>query len=244
MGQGRGCAQGRTRTDGPGVRAQARRRCVLRPEDRLRRQRQHRPQVAAGHDPARLQRARALRHVVHRRGQQGASSDLGSAMTRYGTRPRVRSRPHSNRRAWRTSSSPATVRSTARRSTSTSATASAASGSWARSSSTTTRPSASTCRTSARTTRSIVRSRIGDDALWDKAEGALKAALEQTGLAYELKPGDGAFYGPKIDFDVSDSIGRKWQLGTIQLDYNAPERFDMSYIGEDNKEHRPISDRR
>jgi threonyl-tRNA synthetase len=82
--------------------------------------------------------------------------------------------------------------------------------------------------------------RIGDDALWDKAEGALKAALEKTGLPYELKPGDGAFYGPKIDFDVSDSIGRKWQLGTIQLDYNAPERFDMTYIGDDNKEHRPV----
>ncbi|NVB78127.1 MAG: threonine--tRNA ligase [Kofleriaceae bacterium] len=82
--------------------------------------------------------------------------------------------------------------------------------------------------------------RIGDDALWDKAEGALKSALEKTGLPYELKPGDGAFYGPKIDFDVSDSIGRKWQLGTIQLDYNAPERFDMSYIGDDNKEHRPV----
>ena len=67
--------------------------------------------------------------------------------------------------------------------------------------------------------------KLGDDALWDKAEAALKAALEETGLAYELKPGDGAFYGPKIDFDVADSIGRKWQLGTIQLDYLAPERF-------------------
>jgi len=82
--------------------------------------------------------------------------------------------------------------------------------------------------------------KIGDDALWDKAEGALKAALEQTGLAYELKPGDGAFYGPKIDFDVADSLGRKWQLGTIQLDYNAAERFDLSYIGADNSEHRPV----
>jgi threonyl-tRNA synthetase len=82
--------------------------------------------------------------------------------------------------------------------------------------------------------------KIGDDALWDKAEGALKAALEQTGLPYELKPGDGAFYGPKIDFDVADSIGRKWQLGTIQLDYNAPERFDLGYIGPDNVEHRPV----
>ena len=82
--------------------------------------------------------------------------------------------------------------------------------------------------------------RIGDDAMWDRAETALKAALDGLGLAYELKPGDGAFYGPKIDFDVSDSIGRKWQLGTIQLDYAAPERFDLSYIGEDGKEHRPV----
>jgi threonyl-tRNA synthetase len=82
--------------------------------------------------------------------------------------------------------------------------------------------------------------KIGDDALWDKAETSLKDALEKTGLPYELKPGDGAFYGPKIDFDVADSIGRKWQLGTIQLDYNAPERFDMTYIGADNSEHRPV----
>jgi threonyl-tRNA synthetase len=82
--------------------------------------------------------------------------------------------------------------------------------------------------------------KIGDDALWDKAETALKAALEATGLPYELKPGDGAFYGPKIDFDVADSIGRTWQLGTIQLDYNAPERFELAYIGADNAEHRPV----
>ncbi len=82
--------------------------------------------------------------------------------------------------------------------------------------------------------------KIGDDALWDRAEGALKAALEETGLAYELKPGDGAFYGPKIDFDVADSIGRKWQLGTIQLDYVAPERFELAYIGSDNSEHKPV----
>jgi threonyl-tRNA synthetase len=81
--------------------------------------------------------------------------------------------------------------------------------------------------------------RIGDDALWDRAESLLKSALDALGRPYELKPGDGAFYGPKIDFDVSDSIGRKWQLGTIQLDYNAPERFDLNYIGEDNAEHRP-----
>ena len=82
--------------------------------------------------------------------------------------------------------------------------------------------------------------RIGDDGMWDRAEAALRAALEATGLPYELKPGDGAFYGPKIDFDVADSIGRKWQLGTIQLDYAAPERFDLHYVGEDNHEHRPV----
>ncbi len=82
--------------------------------------------------------------------------------------------------------------------------------------------------------------RIGSDELWDRAEAGLKAALERTGRPYELKPGDGAFYGPKIDFDVMDSIGRAWQLGTIQLDYNAPERFDLAYTGEDNTAHRPV----
>jgi len=82
--------------------------------------------------------------------------------------------------------------------------------------------------------------KLGDDALWDKAEAALQNALVDTGLAYELKPGDGAFYGPKIDFDVADSLGRKWQLGTIQLDYLAPERFNLGYIGPDNAEHRPV----
>jgi threonyl-tRNA synthetase len=82
--------------------------------------------------------------------------------------------------------------------------------------------------------------RLGDDALWDRAEGALQAALEATGTAYQLKAGDGAFYGPKIDFDVTDSLGRAWQLGTIQLDYNAPERFQLKYVGEDNAEHVPV----
>jgi threonyl-tRNA synthetase len=82
--------------------------------------------------------------------------------------------------------------------------------------------------------------RIGKDELWDGAERALREALDATGLPYELKPGDGAFYGPKIDFDVTDSIGRHWQLGTIQLDYNAPERFDLNYTGEDNTDHRPV----
>lgn len=82
--------------------------------------------------------------------------------------------------------------------------------------------------------------RIGSDELWDRAEEALRKALDATGYPYELKPGDGAFYGPKIDFDVTDSIGRAWQLGTIQLDYNAPERFELKYVGEDNTEHRPV----
>ncbi|HEX9563717.1 MAG TPA: threonine--tRNA ligase [Gemmatimonadaceae bacterium] len=82
--------------------------------------------------------------------------------------------------------------------------------------------------------------RIGTDDMWDRAEDALRQALEATGEAYELKVGDGAFYGPKIDFDVTDSLGRSWQLGTIQLDYNAPERFDLQYVGEDNVMHRPV----
>jgi threonyl-tRNA synthetase len=82
--------------------------------------------------------------------------------------------------------------------------------------------------------------RIGDDALWDKAEGALQAALERIGLPWELNPGDGAFYGPKIDFTVTDSLGRQWQTCTIQLDYAAPERFDLTFVGADNAEHRPV----
>jgi threonyl-tRNA synthetase len=82
--------------------------------------------------------------------------------------------------------------------------------------------------------------RIGEDALWDRAEAGLKAALDATGEAYAVNPGDGAFYGPKIDFHVADSIGRTWQLGTIQLDYQAPERFDLKYVGEDNTEHRLV----
>jgi threonyl-tRNA synthetase len=82
--------------------------------------------------------------------------------------------------------------------------------------------------------------RVGSDEQWDRAENGLRAALEATGHKYELKEGDGAFYGPKIDFDVTDSIGRSWQLGTIQLDYSQPERFDLSYTGEDNTAHRPV----
>jgi threonyl-tRNA synthetase len=81
---------------------------------------------------------------------------------------------------------------------------------------------------------------IGEVALWDHAEGALKEALEKSGQAYTINAGDGAFYGPKIDFDITDAIGRKWQCGTIQLDYVAPERFDLKYVGADNTEHRPV----
>lgn len=82
--------------------------------------------------------------------------------------------------------------------------------------------------------------RIGSDELWDQAEATLRGALEALGMPYEENPGDAAFYGPKIDFHVADAIGRTWQLGTIQLDYNAPERFDLNYTGEDNREHRPV----
>ena len=75
---------------------------------------------------------------------------------------------------------------------------------------------------------------------WQNAETGLREVLASEGVEYKLNAGDGAFYGPKIDFEVSDSIGRKWQLGTIQLDYAAPERFDLIYVGEDNAEHRPV----
>ncbi len=81
--------------------------------------------------------------------------------------------------------------------------------------------------------------RIGDDALWDEAEAALRRALARAGVEYELNPGDGAFYGPKIDLHMTDSIGRSWQMGTIQLDFQMPERFEITYTGEDNAEHRP-----
>jgi threonyl-tRNA synthetase len=82
--------------------------------------------------------------------------------------------------------------------------------------------------------------RIGDDALWDHAEGALVAALDGLGLDYSVNAGDGAFYGPKIDMHMTDSLGRAWQLGTVQLDYNLPERFELTYTGADNAEHRPV----
>jgi threonyl-tRNA synthetase len=81
---------------------------------------------------------------------------------------------------------------------------------------------------------------LGEVATWDHAEQQLEAALEQSGVSYTRNEGDGAFYGPKIDFDVTDAIGRKWQCATIQLDYMMPERFDLKYVGPDNAEHRPV----
>jgi threonyl-tRNA synthetase len=82
--------------------------------------------------------------------------------------------------------------------------------------------------------------RSGSDEIWDRAEAELTRALDAQGLEYELNPGDGAFYGPKIDMHMTDSLGRSWQLGTVQLDYSMPERFALSYTGADNQEHRPV----
>ncbi len=82
--------------------------------------------------------------------------------------------------------------------------------------------------------------RAGTDETWDKAEAALTEAVEKTGLAYTLDPGEGAFYGPKLDFVLRDAIGRDWQCGTLQVDFVLPERLDASYIGEDGAKHRPV----
>ena len=82
--------------------------------------------------------------------------------------------------------------------------------------------------------------RIGSDTVWDELESALSGALEQMGIDYELFPGEGAFYGPKLEFVLRDAIGRDWQCGTVQVDMNLPERFDISYVGEDNARHRPV----
>lgn len=82
--------------------------------------------------------------------------------------------------------------------------------------------------------------RVGSDELWDKAEAGLREALIQTGLEFREDPGEGAFYGPKIDYQVRDAIGRTWQCGTLQLDFNLPERLDANYIGEDGNKHRPV----
>jgi len=81
---------------------------------------------------------------------------------------------------------------------------------------------------------------VGDPSNWDKAENALREAVKSLEVPYVEAPGEAAFYGPKIDFLVKDVIGREWQLGTVQVDYNLPERFDLSYIGSDNKPHRPV----
>jgi threonyl-tRNA synthetase len=81
---------------------------------------------------------------------------------------------------------------------------------------------------------------LGDIESWNHAERELKRALDAVGEPYTLNEGDGAFYGPKIDFDVTDAIGRNWQCATIQLDYQMPQRFDLKYVGADNAEHRPV----
>ncbi|HEX6903242.1 MAG TPA: threonine--tRNA ligase [Thermoanaerobaculia bacterium] len=82
--------------------------------------------------------------------------------------------------------------------------------------------------------------RIGSDELWDRAEGGLARALESQGIAYQVNPGDGAFYGPKIDFHIQDALGRSWQLGTVQLDYQMPQRFGLTYVAADGAERQPV----
>jgi threonyl-tRNA synthetase len=81
---------------------------------------------------------------------------------------------------------------------------------------------------------------VGSDEIWERATAALREALDRQGRPYAIGEGDAAFYGPKIDIDVRDAIGRKWQLGTIQCDFNLPERFQLEYVGADNQRHRPI----
>ena len=81
---------------------------------------------------------------------------------------------------------------------------------------------------------------MGDPKLWELAESKLKKVLDKSGKKYKINPGDGAFYGPKIDFHLKDAIGRTWQCGTIQLDFQMPEKFDLTYEGDDGKKHRPV----
>ncbi len=81
--------------------------------------------------------------------------------------------------------------------------------------------------------------RAGSDEVWDRAEAALRDAVEAAGLSYALNPGEGAFYGPKLEFVLRDALGRDWQCGTLQLDFVLPERLDASYVGEDGGRHRP-----
>ena len=82
--------------------------------------------------------------------------------------------------------------------------------------------------------------RVGSDEVWDKAENALESAINKLNLPYELQEGDGAFYGPKLDFVLTDAIGREWQCGTFQADFNLPDRLDAEYIGEDGQKHIPV----
>jgi threonyl-tRNA synthetase len=82
--------------------------------------------------------------------------------------------------------------------------------------------------------------RVGTDEQWDKAEAALKAALERKQLPFDLQPGEGAFYGPKIEFSLKDSLGRVWQCGTMQLDFSMPGRLGAEFVGEDNARHEPV----
>jgi threonyl-tRNA synthetase len=81
---------------------------------------------------------------------------------------------------------------------------------------------------------------MGSEHIWDQAEAALESVLKRKGVKYQLNPGDGAFYGPKIDFHILDSLGRSWQCGTVQLDFLMPQKFNCSYVGEDNKLHQPV----
>ena len=81
---------------------------------------------------------------------------------------------------------------------------------------------------------------VGSDEVWEKAENAIIEACKEKNLPAKVEYGEAAFYGPKLDFMVKDALGRRWQLGTIQVDYNLPERFDLEYVGEDNQKHRPV----
>ena len=81
---------------------------------------------------------------------------------------------------------------------------------------------------------------MGSEADWEKATQGLEQALQEKEMVYKINPGDGAFYGPKIDFHLRDSLGRTWQCGTIQLDFQMPEKFDLTYVGEDGERHRPV----
>ena len=82
--------------------------------------------------------------------------------------------------------------------------------------------------------------RVGSDEVWDKAELALENAIKNLNLPYEISEGDGAFYGPKLDFVLTDALDRDWQCGTLQADFNLPERLDTKYVGEDGNKHRPV----